>query len=246
MCSSNADSSSRFIEEYVFAHGEYLIGRFSQCDIRLEDPLVSRVHPQLVFGDSGLSVLDMGSSNGTFLNGTRIDTSQDLQEAVLSIGNTKLIVSVVPPEPCAFGGMSQLRVMVSHSITYEECRDRDKPGFTEFIASSDQVGGTSDGRLSRIPGTDRFRAEPETDGGGIGTTSRSDPLRGLVIGTWVQFDPPCGSDVKQILCLKAIGGQGHIYFFYVENESENGETFSITADRLSRCMRDGSAKIVSR
>jgi hypothetical protein len=80
----------------------------------------------------------------------------------------------------------------------------------------------------------------------VGTPSRSDPLRGVVIGTWVQFEPACGSDVKQVLRLKAIGGQGHIYFFYVENESENGETLSITADRLSRCMRDGSAKIVSR
>jgi len=62
MCSSKVDSSSRSIEEYVFTKGEYLIGRFSQCDIRLQDPLVSRVHTQLVLGESGLRVLDMGSS----------------------------------------------------------------------------------------------------------------------------------------------------------------------------------------
>jgi hypothetical protein len=46
-----------------------LIGRSDACDVRLEDATVSRRHARLVFRDGAWIVQDLGSKNGTLLNG---------------------------------------------------------------------------------------------------------------------------------------------------------------------------------
>ena len=51
----------------------YLVGRDSACDIVLEDNSVSRNHLQLAVEDDGsCRVVDLNSTNGTYVNGTRI------------------------------------------------------------------------------------------------------------------------------------------------------------------------------
>jgi uncharacterized RDD family membrane protein YckC len=49
-----------------------VIGRSRSCDIRLREDSVSRLHAALVWRDDGLVVEDLGSSNGTFVNGERV------------------------------------------------------------------------------------------------------------------------------------------------------------------------------
>ncbi|MFN2449669.1 MAG: FhaA domain-containing protein [Candidatus Baltobacteraceae bacterium] len=55
-------------------NGATRVGRSAQCDIVLSDPSVSRNHALLDVQGSTLSVHDAGSTNGTFVNGERIDT----------------------------------------------------------------------------------------------------------------------------------------------------------------------------
>jgi pSer/pThr/pTyr-binding forkhead associated (FHA) protein len=47
------------------------IGR-AGCDVELTDPDVSRRHALLHGVDDGLGIEDLGSTNGTFVNGTRV------------------------------------------------------------------------------------------------------------------------------------------------------------------------------
>ena len=62
-------------------HGEFTIvgadtitiGRDIQNTLRLEDPHVSRFHATLRQDDEGWKLLDIGSSNGTYHNGQRIE-----------------------------------------------------------------------------------------------------------------------------------------------------------------------------
>jgi uncharacterized RDD family membrane protein YckC len=49
-----------------------IIGRSRSCDIRLREDTVSRLHAALVWRNGELVLEDLGSSNGTFVNGDRV------------------------------------------------------------------------------------------------------------------------------------------------------------------------------
>jgi len=49
-----------------------VVGRAVTSDLPIYDPTVSRRHAEVVLKDSSVSVRDLGSSNGTFINGTQI------------------------------------------------------------------------------------------------------------------------------------------------------------------------------
>ena len=66
------------------------VGRSPDCDIFLDDVTVSRKHAVVKQGDAKLTIEDLGSLNGTFLNRRRIE-SGDLADAdELQIGKYKL------------------------------------------------------------------------------------------------------------------------------------------------------------
>ncbi|NPA97501.1 MAG: FHA domain-containing protein [Crenarchaeota archaeon] len=49
--------------------GDYVVGRDPSCDIVIPDPYVSRKHMRIFYRDGKWYVVDMGSKNGTFING---------------------------------------------------------------------------------------------------------------------------------------------------------------------------------
>ena len=51
-------------------NGAYLIGAGRNCHIPIEQPDVSGRHAQLIVSDSAITVMDLGSSNGTYVNGS--------------------------------------------------------------------------------------------------------------------------------------------------------------------------------
>ncbi|MBQ9503192.1 MAG: Flp pilus assembly complex ATPase component TadA [Lentisphaeria bacterium] len=50
--------------------GAYLIGAGKNCHIPLDSPDVSGRHAQLIVSDNAITVMDLGSSNGTYVNGS--------------------------------------------------------------------------------------------------------------------------------------------------------------------------------
>jgi pSer/pThr/pTyr-binding forkhead associated (FHA) protein len=63
-----------------------VVGRASSCDVRLADQSVSRRHAQLRRQDDGWRVVDLLSTNGTFLNGRRISSAIALPGDQLGFG----------------------------------------------------------------------------------------------------------------------------------------------------------------
>src|ERR1044071_5360017 len=49
-----------------------LVGRAPTCDVPVFDPTVSRRHAELSLVAGGVKVTDLGSANGTFVNGEKI------------------------------------------------------------------------------------------------------------------------------------------------------------------------------
>jgi pSer/pThr/pTyr-binding forkhead associated (FHA) protein len=54
-------------------HPLTLVGRYRTCEVCLDSSRVSRRHCCLAFGDCGVFVRDLGSTNGTWINGRRVE-----------------------------------------------------------------------------------------------------------------------------------------------------------------------------
>jgi len=67
----------------------FKIGRDPNNDVVLESKIVSRGHAQIVRAREGLTIVDLNSHNGTFVNGTRI------KEAILRDGDEILIGGIL-------------------------------------------------------------------------------------------------------------------------------------------------------
>ena len=72
---------------------EVTLGRDPGSTVVLADPAVSRIHARLVAGPEGVSVEDVGSSYGTFLDGVRVREPTALHDgARLRLGDSELTV----------------------------------------------------------------------------------------------------------------------------------------------------------
>jgi pSer/pThr/pTyr-binding forkhead associated (FHA) protein len=64
----------------VFPRGSYVFGRGAECHIRPNSEWVSRQHCQLLVTSEAASIRDLGSRNGTLINGERVVGERDLAD----------------------------------------------------------------------------------------------------------------------------------------------------------------------
>lgn len=68
------------------------VGRATRADFIMDAPLVSRVHCRLTAGAAELEVLDLESTNGTFVNGERVERALLKSGDRLGVGRVELTV----------------------------------------------------------------------------------------------------------------------------------------------------------
>jgi pSer/pThr/pTyr-binding forkhead associated (FHA) protein len=71
------------------------IGRAPRADFIVDAALVSRLHCRLTAGAAELEVVDLESTNGTFVNGERTDRGRLKAGDRLGIGRVELLVDQV-------------------------------------------------------------------------------------------------------------------------------------------------------
>lgn len=69
------------------------IGSRPDCDLHVEDQTVSRKHAEILRTAEGFLLQDLGSTNGTFLNGVRVDRAYLRNGAVVTVGETSIVFS---------------------------------------------------------------------------------------------------------------------------------------------------------
>ncbi len=126
------------------------VGRDPVSDIILNDPEVSRQHARFTQTDTGYQVQDLGSTNGTFVNGQRLEAEPvDLQPGfTISMGSgVTLIYNLVPT------GNALAETMV------------DQSGFGEMAQQANGIDEEDAEWKAAVPNLPQFDEEPEVPEG---------------------------------------------------------------------------------
>jgi pSer/pThr/pTyr-binding forkhead associated (FHA) protein len=81
--------------EIIIQGQEFLIGRGSDCDLRLAVSAISRHHCLLRFSAGETTLSDLGSSNGTFVNDKRVRSQATLHTGdEIRVGSCRFVVDL--------------------------------------------------------------------------------------------------------------------------------------------------------
>jgi pSer/pThr/pTyr-binding forkhead associated (FHA) protein len=73
---------------YPLTRRHLVIGRSDDCDVRLPDPGASRRHAEVRCVDDEVTIVDLGSTNGTLVNGVRVQQADLADGDEIVIGET--------------------------------------------------------------------------------------------------------------------------------------------------------------
>lgn len=78
--------------EVPLKHAKTIIGRHTDCQIRIPDVSVSRQHCEIAVADGRVVVRDLGSSNGTYVNRRRISSTELAPADLINVGKFIFVV----------------------------------------------------------------------------------------------------------------------------------------------------------
>jgi RNA polymerase subunit RPABC4/transcription elongation factor Spt4 len=109
------------LQEFDLIGPEVVIGRSPECQITIEDPLISRRHARILIQDEAATVHDLGSRNGVRVNGRVIKGDQVLREGDrIRIGTQELVFSIVRAEGRAPRPTGYMRMCTACNTPYPE------------------------------------------------------------------------------------------------------------------------------
>jgi hypothetical protein len=80
------------MQEFDLPRGTTIIGRSLDCNLTIEDPLVSRQHARIIIGEDGAHVEDLSSRNGVRVNGLVVRSPLELHDGDrLRIGSQDMV-----------------------------------------------------------------------------------------------------------------------------------------------------------
>lgn len=113
--------------------GQFVIGRSADCQLALDDPLVSRKHALLTVRTDSVTVEDLGSRNGVRVNDSKIDGRVEVSHGdKITIGSQEMTLEGTPddhlipvPESIAFGTTraSTLTPQIAAMMQREDLRE---------------------------------------------------------------------------------------------------------------------------
>jgi pSer/pThr/pTyr-binding forkhead associated (FHA) protein len=125
--------------EYPLAEGqEIVIGRSSELDMVLVEEMVSRKHARIALADGTISIEDLGSTNGTFVNGEKVQQGTLREGDRVLIGTNILKVVAAPQDAQA---RANLKAMAVGRVTAKQ----------QGVGRSTEEAPRMSGNLEEIP-----------------------------------------------------------------------------------------------
>ena len=82
-------------KRYPITHSRTVIGRGTDADITVDDTGISRKHVEILWDGTRAQVNDLGSTNGSLLNGNPVSKAPLAPDSVIDIGRTRIIFRVL-------------------------------------------------------------------------------------------------------------------------------------------------------
>lgn len=82
-------------KRYPITRSHTIIGRGSDADITVDDSSISRKHVEILWDGKRGQVNDLGSTNGSLLNGERVSKAPLDTDSVIDIGRTRIVFRVL-------------------------------------------------------------------------------------------------------------------------------------------------------
>jgi hypothetical protein len=83
-------------KRYPLAKSRTVIGRGTEADITVDDSGISRKHVEVLWDGTRAQANDLGSTNGSNLNGQRLVSAALEADSVISIGQTTITLRLLP------------------------------------------------------------------------------------------------------------------------------------------------------
>lgn len=152
-----------------------IVGRREDCDLRIPLGEISRKHCKITKDGENLKVEDLGSSNGTFHNGQRV------QEAVVQPGDTVQVGSVafVVQIDGTPGDDDMQPILAQKAVAAD---DSAAPAASDSDASGAVVDGSADSDVAPAAEDSGAPAAAGTESGGEAADGDFDPMAFLEAG----------------------------------------------------------------
>jgi pSer/pThr/pTyr-binding forkhead associated (FHA) protein len=137
-----------------------VVGRKEDCDVRLEHKSVSKMHCVLVKTDGLLLLRDLGSTNGTRVNGTRVRRAALLPNDQISIAHYKFRVFLGPDAPEEVNADEHTQHLNSYEVADLLRQARARSEKDDDSDDSEKAGGAELLQRNQLP--DVYPEEPSS------------------------------------------------------------------------------------
>jgi len=141
---------------FIMSGKELTIGRDSKNQICIDHPAVSQMHAKIVHDQQGLQLKDLGSSNGTVVNGERVMECQLAHQDWVVIGKHLIIVDLY--ETLSLESATQMLASKSSGVAEADGTmmlnidmEQNQPGVQRFYFLSFMSSQKEDFELSDRP-----------------------------------------------------------------------------------------------
>lgn len=101
------------------------IGRASDCSIPIKDRYLSRKHAEIIADGKTWVLKDLGSANGTYLNGTRVERDEPLKTGDrIRLGDTEIVFETAERSTDKFIAVAESHVSATIAIPVNDISDR--------------------------------------------------------------------------------------------------------------------------
>ena len=83
-------------KRYPLAKSRTVIGRGTEADIPVDDSGISRRHVEVLWDGTRAQANDLGSTNGSSLNGQRLVSAPLEADAIIEMGHTRIVFRMIP------------------------------------------------------------------------------------------------------------------------------------------------------